>query len=99
MVVLLLVDETWHQNSEKLSDGGRGESAAGAGKGARVEISQVGREEALDIGVKQDNTDAAKARMKLKPSEGEGQAVEMVVGIDDGDRLQERGRASNRGIV
>lgn len=37
--------------------------------------------------------------MKLNPSEGEGQPIQMVVGIDDGDSLQERGRASNRGIV
>lgn len=64
-----------------------------------VEISQVGREEALDIGIEQDNTDTAKAGMKLNPSEGEGQPIQMVVGIDNGDRLQERGRASNRGIV
>ena len=55
----------------------------------RVEISKVGREASLDIGVEQDNTNAAQAGMKLNPQEGEGQAVQMVVGIGNGDRLQE----------
>jgi hypothetical protein len=37
--------------------------------------------------------------MNINPSEGKGQAVEMVVGIGNGYRFKERGCASNRGIV
>jgi hypothetical protein len=99
MVLLLFVDEIGHQNSEKLGNRHNGEATRRGGRGAALEISQVDGEESLDIGVEHDNTDSAKAGMKFNSSEGEGQTEEMMVGIDNGDRLTEQGGTFNRGIV
>lgn len=72
MVFLLLVDDTGHQNSKKLGNRQNGESTPGAGRGASLEISQIDREESLDIGVEHNNTDSAKPGMNVNPPEREG---------------------------
>jgi hypothetical protein len=99
MVLLLFVSETGCQHSKQVRACGNREATPRVGRGTALEIGHGRGEEALSIGVQDDNTDAAEAGMNVDPAERQAQPIQMVVGIDNRDSLMARGCASNRGIV
>ena len=75
MLLLLFVCETGAHDSKQLGDCGNREATPGTGRGAALEIGHGRGEEALNIGVQDDNTDAAEARMNVDPAERQTQTI------------------------